>query len=499
MGKVKSAIITALVVAAILVLSLFATISCDVPGTNNVKRYNSFLSGIHLGGDLTGEAYALLYPEGVISVSDYNLVVNDDDEANKENKEEYIGKYTANDGVYVETEKLNNPEFKASVQKDAKILSDRLKNKGYTAYSVTVEDGYVIKLSVPTGFTYAAYREYDSSSRSESLSEISVTVQYLMLDGEVTLRDNTDYDSSKSLVSIKDDFSSYFKGVRYYAMGGNHAVQLDLTNDGFNKLNAILLTMDSSSKAYFFVGETNLNLQLTGGTALESSTLYFSSEAGRAQSFAILLDSAISGNVLSNSYNTDKAGSGTELIVSTPVLGEYSAIYLLVALIMVLAAAIIAPIIKYKKLGLVNAISSLLYALVLVVSLLLLEIQLTVAGAFMATLGLALLTFTNIKVFERIRKETLTGRTIQASVKDGYKKTLLSVLDLHALLLVAAILVALVCVGELAACGFIFFIATIASYVLYWFTRFMWYVISSPVKDKFKFCGFSREVYDDED
>ena len=132
-------------------------------------------------------------------------------------------------------------------------------------------------------------------------------------------------------------------------------------------------------------------------------------------------------------------------------------------------------------------------------SLLLLEIQLTVAGAFMATLGLALLTFTNIKVFERIRKETLTGRTIQASVKDGYKKTLLSVLDLHALLLVAAILVALVCVGELAACGFIFFIATIASYVLYWFTRFMWYVISSPVKDKFKFCGFSREVYDDED
>ena len=179
MGKVKSAIITALVVAAILVLSLFATISCDVPGTNNVKRYNSFLSGIHLGGDLTGEAYALLYPEGVISVSDYNLVVNDDDEANKENKEEYIGKYTANDGVYVETEKLNNPEFKASVQKDAKILSDRLKNKGYTAYSVTVEDSYVIKLSVPTGFTYAAYREYDSSSRSESLSEISVAVQYL--------------------------------------------------------------------------------------------------------------------------------------------------------------------------------------------------------------------------------------------------------------------------------------------------------------------------------
>ena len=99
------------------------------------------------------------------------------------------------------------------------------------------------------------------------------------------------------------------------------------------------------------------------------------------------------------------------------------------------------------------------------------------------------------------RKKNYSGHKTPQKEKyiDGYKKTLLSVLDLHALLLVAAILVALVCVGELAACGFIFFIATIASYVLYWFTRFMWYVISSPVKDKFKFCGFSREVYDDED
>ena len=240
-----------------------------------------------------------------------------------------------------------------------------------------------------------------------------------MLDGEVTLRDNTDYDSSKSLVSIKEDFSSYFKGVRYYAMGGNHAVQLDLTGEGFEKLNAILLTMDSSANAYFFVGETNLNLQLTGGTALESSTLYFSSEAGRAQSFAILLDSAISGNVLANSYNTDKAGSGTELIVSTPVFGEYAAIYVLAALIAVLAAAIILPIIRYKKLGLVNAISALIYALVAVVSLLLLKIQLTVAGAFIVALGLALLTFTNLKVFLRGRTATLPGRTSLASVKEG--------------------------------------------------------------------------------
>lgn len=96
MGKVKSAIITALLVAAIVVLSLFAVISCDVPGSNGVKRYNSFISSIHLGGDLSGEAYTLLYPEGVISVSDYSLVA--EDEAN-EDYQEYKDKYVPHGGV----------------------------------------------------------------------------------------------------------------------------------------------------------------------------------------------------------------------------------------------------------------------------------------------------------------------------------------------------------------------------------------------------------------
>ena len=41
MGKIKSAIITAILLAAILVLGFFATVSCAVPNSNGVKRYNS--------------------------------------------------------------------------------------------------------------------------------------------------------------------------------------------------------------------------------------------------------------------------------------------------------------------------------------------------------------------------------------------------------------------------------------------------------------------------
>lgn len=496
MGKVKSAIITALLVAAIVVLWLFSAISCNVPGTDGVKRYNSFLSGIHLGSDLGGEAYTLLYPEGVISAADYNLVINDED---SEDREDYLANYKKAGGVYVESDKLGDEEFIASVKNDAEIISRRLGQKGYSSYSVTVEDGYVIRLSVPTNFTYAAMKENDSSSRSESLSLISNTVQFIMIDGDISLRDNTDYDSSNSLLSIKEDFASYFNGVSYYVMGGTHAVKLDLNAEGFDKLNSVLLTGDDDSTAYIFVGETNVGLQFEMGTALESRTLYFSSESYRAQDFSILLGSVVGGDVLVNSYNDAENGASTELIVSSPAFGENSALYLLILLVLALAVAIILPVVKYKKLGLVNALISLVYSLVIIISLLLLEIQLTLGGAFTVVLGLALLTFTNIRIFEAVRTETKNGRTIQASVKTGYKKTLSSVLDLHIILTVISIIVALACVGELASCGLILLIATLASYVLYWFTRFMWYVISAPVKDKFKFCGFAREVYDDED
>ena len=100
-----------------------------------------------------------------------------------------------------------------------------------------------------------------------------------------------------------------------------------------------------------------------------------------------------------------------------------------------MVAAVVGPFIKYKKLGLVNALSVLIYSLALVTAIMLIDIQVTIAGAFAAVLGLALLLFTNIVSFEAIRKETLTGRTIQASVKLGYKKTITTALDLHILLL----------------------------------------------------------------
>lgn len=516
MGKVKSAIITAFLVAAIVVLAGFATISCNVSG--GVKRYNSFVSSIRMGSEFTGAAYTVLYPEGVISASEYELGKPDEDEEDYETElAKYEAKYEAHSGgrLYIEKEKIGyeydeekdeyklidetaEQQFAESVLSDVDVLTKRFGEKGYSGYSVNVIDGYAIKVTVPANFTYSAYRGYDTASRSAALSEISYSVSYLTLSGELGLRDANTFDDSKSVISIiRYDFKNFFKGASLYSMGGNNAVKIRLTNEGFSKINTALKDYSGSAEsAYFYIGETCLGLTATLKEELSDKTLFFSPDGfskSNVQDIAILLNSAIFGDTLVNEYVHDG------LVPVTAGFGEYSAIYLFVAMLLIIVAAIVLSVLKYKKLGLVHAIIVLIYSLVIVCALMLLEIQLTLAGAFTVLLGLALLTFTNFRVFEAVRKETLSGRTVQASVKTGYKKTLATVLDLHIVLVVVSIMLALIGVGEIAACGFIFFIASLASYILYWFTRFMWYVISSPVRDKFKFCGFAREELDDED
>ena len=498
MGKVKSAIITALLVTAIIVLALFATISCDI--SNGVKRYNSFISSISLGSELTGDASVILYPAGVITEAEYERAVE-----NAEKLEEYQGKYEYIEEValYVEKDKLTDEEgkdiradFEASVKADAQIISDRLSKKGYSSYSVAVVDTFGIKITVPTSFTYAAYSGHNSDAREAALTGITHAISYLSLDGGLSLRSAATYEDNNSLYfeQEENEFNSFFKSAKLYSRSGVFAVRINLTDEGFEEFNKILTNSDAST-AYLYAGKTNLQLTFSIGEGLSEKSMYFQAEKGYAQDYAILISSIVNGNMLANKYNDN--GNAT-LVATTPVYGESAAIYLAILVLVVILVAAIAPMFKYKKLGLVNALMVLAYSVAIITAILLTETLLTIGGVFTALLGLALLCFSNFYTFEAVRRETALGRTISASVKLGYKKSMFGVLDVHVILVIAAILMALVGAGELAACGLIFLIGSLASFVLYWFTRFMWYALSSSARNKFAFCGFVREVGEDE-
>lgn len=514
MGKIKSAILTAILLAGIVVLAFFATVSFNMAGSEGVKRYNSFISSITLGSDLSGEAVTVLYPDGVISDNDYKSGIPDDKTSDK--YKEYVDKYKNFGSVWVEKEILgendvNKDKIISDVKHDAEILSKRFGEKDYTSFSVSVQDDFTILVSLPTNFSYSEYNggDYTSSGRSDKTSAISNTITALTYGGgALTLRNNEVsgfglYDSKLSnymLTPATKDMSDYIKSVDSFSRGGNYAVEINLTKEGqtlFSQISAKVSEASNDKNIRFFIGDHQL-LELPLSETITGDTFYIStSNKIMAENYAIALDSCINGDNLSLYYGADDSNN-LEIVYMDASLGNYSAIYLFCALLIIIVALIAYSCVRYKLLGLVNAIVILMYSLTIIVALLLIEIPLTIAGAFFAVAGLMLLCGANFALFEKVRGETLKGKTMQSAVKSGYKSLLKGILELHIVLVAVSLIIALVCVGEVAACGLIFFIASIASYILYWFTRFMWFVLSSTVRDKFKFCGFKREEIEDD-
>ncbi|MDE6075584.1 MAG: hypothetical protein K2G26_04025 [Clostridia bacterium] len=519
MSKAKSVVITVLLALAVAVAAFFAAIS--FPVANNVKRLNSIASNIHLGARYSGYAYTTVYPEGVITAEEYGIL----DDENKAEAYEKVG------SLYVEKEEHSDIEqLKADVAADALILNKRFGQKGYSSYSVAVEDGLSIKISVPTNFTAAAYKNNDESSRSSSLSTASAALSSITAYGELTLRtsdesiqltdadgNTTTYDSTKKgkdkwvskakvtdsnnntvnsySLTDGDDAAEYFKSVTSRTVGSSAVITFNFTKEGREKFKELTTRAVSSSSqtVYFFVGDRQLVSFSCTEVVDRSSLTLQANDGGTAQNAAIAMNSAVNGQALTLNYQ-----DVSSVMTSTATGGENAALLLFIASILVLLGLVVLLVVKYNYLGTVVSLISVAFALIIVYALCLLNIQVTFAVVLTAMLCLALFVISNAIVFAEVKRLTEGGRTIQASIKEAYKNVIMTVSDMHIVLVIVAILLATVAAGEVAACGLIAVIGVVVSYVLYWFTRFMWYVISSPVKDKFKFAGLKRVVYEDD-
>lgn len=521
MSKVKSAIITALLVLAIAVAAFFAVIS--FPVENNLKRLNSIASSIHLGADFSGYAYTTIYPEGVIKAEEYGNKTTDAEAEDKQSNYAKVG------GYYYDTTKYEDlAELKKDVAADAASLKARFGLKGYSSYSVAVEDGVAIKISVPTNYTYAAYKGYDGTSQSSDFNVANSALSSLTAYGELTLR-TTDtsislsngetYDTTvkgndewveisqvsggktyslqdkKYIIKNNEKIADYFKSITSATVGGVSRLTFNFTATGRERFKEMTTYAASSSskKIYFFVGDRSIvEFGCENVVDLDSLTLQANSKE-YADNAAITLNSAVSGGDLKLIYQ-----DYVNALTTKAAGGENAALLMFIASVVVLAGLCAVMIVKYKKLGAVVSLIAVAYALVIIYALYLLNIQVTFAVILTAAILTGLFMLGNVIVFAETKRMTESGRTMQASVKDAYKNVLMTVTDMHIVLVVVALLLTTVGVGEVAACGFISLVGVIASYVLYWFTRFMWYAVSSPVKDKFGFAGLKRVVYEDD-
>ena len=546
MSKTKSVVITALLTIVIVALCLMCVVpEFGLPFRVNgaYQTYNSVTSVINYGSDLGGGYSAVYYPEGVISAEAYNAKVErytvslrdeleksgvtvsedmtyaqlkeayegsgkDVVEAGKivAQADEYIGGYQAWDGkdftsdagkavLYLEEEEVCfakggsyeiGEDFVKDFDATVEAIAKRFDKKNFSFLSVSKVNGYAIRVNVPLTV----------SNAEELFTQMGYT-------GDFTLRGA---DSERPVLQGfgEHKISDYFKSAASRSSGAAGYVVLKLTTLGKDKVHDITTALsdgDAEDKTlYFYVGDTQvIGLGLSDG-AIDQRTLYISGEsmtAESAENIGIVIDSCINDRVVNLTLSVD--GTDTYSVGSGD--GAIMAIYIVFGV--ALLALAIYSLVRYKGLGVVQIFSLLSFLICMLMFIAFLPgMLLHVSGVFAVALTGVVLALSNFYIFENVRKEFNTGKTLEASVKAGYKKSLAAVLDTHILLFILGLILYFISVSEVVTFAYIFTLGILTSGILSLLvTRFYWYSMRGllPRGQQHKFSGFVREVSDDDE
>lgn len=497
MGKKKSVVLLTLITIVIVVLCAMIVVpSFELPFLWNgaISKWNPVVKTYDLGADLGGGYYTYYYPEGVISETEYKIECEsrkEDADKLKEYEDSYIkhgGLYLSTDsddgvtesdkdGNYVVTESFANA-FKTAADE----IADRYAKKGYSSFRVSVVDDYALRVELPV---------------SDSTAGTSMT--YFSYTGEFTLHDgsNTVFEEGKDVVA-----SDYFKSFSAATRQGSAYVKIKLSNKGRSLIKSItsdLSSSDSSSSSTlsFKVGDSSV-IQLSVSSVIDEKTLYIGGSDytyEMAQTVAVLLDSAVRAGDLGMSFTVD------EVRAFEPAYGSKALDLLYIALAIVLVAAIVIPVIRFKGFGGACLYSTLSYLIVAAICFAFITsgiFEITLGSVLIFLFGLLVTLLLNAYIYGAIKAEFATGRTVEASVKAGYKKTLAGVVDVYVVLVAAAFALLIGAAGlhTLAWQALICFAAGAFCNLLW--TRFISFMLLSASKNKYKYFGFVREDDDDE-
>ncbi len=527
MGKKKSVVlltIITIVMVALCVLTAFP--SFTVPGTGGIKIWNPSVMQFDLGMDLGGKHaantsvgggfYAYYYPDGVIPETEYETNFQILDEAAKaaqndssltdeekqdriEERDEYQGAYIQHGGLYLSTdvedgvlEEINGEyvvteEFKSAFAKATKEIGARYAAKQYEDYLVTCVDDYALRIELPA--SQASENITADSSAQQAFNVFALTGKMTFQKGGSVVDEMKDED-----VTIKDIVKSIKVKTKYdYAY-----IEIQLTKAGVAMVNAFKAgNSDGSATLDLAIGDDvliNLNSSHFSGdvikyTAAEDVDKHY------VETMVIVLNSALENG------GYDITFTCSEISKFAPVYNNNSLYFVFVALLVVMVGLIVFSIIKMGRYGIVNAYATVSYFIITALCFAFIS-----KGVFVVSLGSVLvfllgLVLTNVfqmHIYNAIKTEFDLGKTVDSSVKGGYKKTLWNIIDVYAVLVLASLALLIGTVGlQTVACQALICVIAAAFCNLVW-ARLINHALLSASKDKYKYFRFVREDDDDE-
>lgn len=423
MSKTKSIVVTILTSILILVIGFFTFVSFPVP--NSVKNYNSILSTVGRGIDISGGYYVVLTPKNTSSDKSDNVV---------------------NDAM--------------------NILRTRLDKKGYTEAVISVQDGNKIRVEIP------------------QVDDADAVLSVIGQTGELTFEDN----AGKIWLNGEEHIKGAY--VSTNRENGEYVVVLQFNAKGQSKFaeatKAVLASSDSDKKIYIKLGGETVSSPTVNETInnpIAQITGYKNYE--EAQSIAAVIDSGrlpISYEVSESRSISSKIGDDT--INKSAIAGAVG-----LGIIMILLMVI------YGGMGLAATFSLVVYVLLYIIFLAIIPgVQLTLPGIAGILLSIGMAVDANIVIFERVKEEYRLGKTVRASISQGYKRAFVTVFDSNITTIFAALVLWLLCPGTIKGFAITLLVGIVLSLfcgvlVTRWFIR----VFLPLSSDESKFLKLKRE------
>ncbi len=299
------------------------------------------------------------------------------------------------------------------------ILRERLDDKGYTEAVISRQDGDKIRVEIP------------------QIDDDGTVLEVIGQTGELTFKDST----GKVWINGEKHISSAY--VANDTQNGGYLVVLEFTNSGvsqFRDATSAIKDM-SDNRLYIYLGDTEVSAPTVSEMInSKQATITGYEEYEDALSIASVIDSG----KLPISYTVSESRS-----ISSK-LGENAIKNSLIAGAIGLAIVFVLMLVLYGGMGIAADVSLLVYVLLYVIFLAIVPgVQLTLPGIAGILLSIGMAVDANIVIFERIKEEFGMGKTVRASIKQGYRRAFITVFDSNITTIFAGLVLLLLCPGTI--------------------------------------------------
>lgn len=336
---------------------------------------------------------------------------NADENANAEdttNTEEISSEETTiseNTEEIESVEKLGEPSWENKMQSAISMIQQRLDRKGWTEANVYQEGKNRIRVEIP-----------GIEDAETAVKEIGQTAKLYFMDiqGNILVDGEDVVNASKAAVTTQTGVQEIVVNLEFNEKGKKDFAKATEENIG----NPILIMLDDS-----IISMPTVNTAITDGNAMISGNFDIES----AEELASLIRAgSLPFELKILEMNTVGATLGANAL-TTSIFG--GAVGLLLVLVFML--------LFYRMNGFAANLALIIYILVELILLNFFNITLTLHGIAGIILSIGMAVDANVIIFERIREELKTGRTIKLAINKGFSRALPAILDSNITTLIA--------------------------------------------------------------